>query len=60
MNYRIYKLGKGDHFVEVRHVECEDDDQALAAAKRYFNKADLEVWSEGRRVARLRATAHSE
>jgi len=56
MEYRIYVLGKGNHFVDVHEVQCGDDDQALAAARQLLDGADLEIWQGDRRVGQLKGS----
>jgi hypothetical protein len=59
MEYRIYVLGKDNHFVGVHHVECGDDDQALAVATQLLDGADLEIWQGDRRVGQLKGSGEA-
>jgi hypothetical protein len=52
--YRLYTLDRGAHITNPpRIVECADDDDAIHQAKQFLDGKDLELWDEGRCVARL-------
>lgn len=53
-SYDIYRLYGGARSVNKRSVECRDDLEALAEAKRQSRDEAVEVWEGGRFVARVK------
>jgi hypothetical protein len=53
--YRIYTLGKdGKIWSPPQIIECKDDDNAIAQAKKLLDGAAVEVWQTARRVIHLK------
>lgn len=50
--YRIYELDRSGHFVSLREVDCERDDQALTVARARGHPHGFEIWEAARLVAR--------
>ena len=61
--YRVFMLGKDDHIIASRVIDCSSDGEAMARAPDFdgIHKA-VEVWELARRVGRidLRQTADAE
>jgi hypothetical protein len=54
--YRFYWIGRDGHIWAAQNVECaSDEDAATTAVGRQGRFAAIEVWSGGRRVARIDA-----
>jgi hypothetical protein len=53
MDYRAYIIGEHGHFIGVHEIDAPDDNAALEKAKQYQDGLDIEVWQQGRRIARL-------
>lgn len=52
--YRIYILDKEGHIAAPSiDVDCENDDEALAAARKHLIQQPVEVWLGARRIGRL-------
>lgn len=53
-SYRIYQMDSDGHISGPPWiVDCENDQQAIAAAKQHLDGKDLELWDKARRVAKL-------
>ena len=52
--YRAYIVGDDGHFIGFEGMICYDDEEAIARAKQLLGNHDVEVWSGGRLVIRLR------
>jgi hypothetical protein len=56
--YRLYTLKQDGHIGDPPLiVECADDGDAIRQARQYLDGKDLEIWDEGRFVARLTPNA---
>ena len=53
-SYDIYRLYDGDRTAVKRSIECRDDLDALAAAKKESPQQVVEVWEGNRFVARVK------
>jgi hypothetical protein len=53
LKYRALMIGHDGHIAEVNIVGCADDQAAIEVAKHLVDERDVEVWLEGRKVARL-------
>ena len=54
--YRFYLFMADDHIGEAREADCADDAGAIAKAGDFIGLYPaLEIWNEGRKVARLSA-----
>ena len=53
-SYRVVFLDHNDHIKKVGLLVCPDDGVAIAEAKKLADGHDVEVWDDGRKVARLR------
>ena len=51
--YRVYIVGQDGHFRDAVNLDSADDDAAIEAAKQLVNGYDVELWQEGRLVAKL-------
>jgi hypothetical protein len=51
--YRAYKVGIDGRFIGFDPLVCEDDDEAIAAAKKLVDGHDVELWCHSRIVIRL-------
>jgi hypothetical protein len=49
-SYRIYFKDGAGHFQRVVELECEHDDDALAAVSHYAEGGVMEVWQQDRLV----------
>jgi hypothetical protein len=53
--YRIFLLDSQGHIYLSHEVECRDDLAALAEGEKLSSKSAVEVWEDGRLVARVKA-----
>ena len=53
-SYEIYRLYEGTRTAIKRSIECRDDLEALAAAKKESPQQVVEVWEGDRFVARVK------
>lgn len=53
-DYRACIMGNHDSVQSVKLLVHDDDDAAIAAASRFVDGHDVEVWDRDRKVARLR------
>ena len=51
--YRIYFFNEKGHIASTRELSCFSDAEALAEAGRLRHPHPMEVWDQGRLVARL-------
>ena len=51
--YRAYVVGSDDKFQIAHSLECENDEAAIEAARQFVDGNDVELWQQGRKVARL-------
>jgi hypothetical protein len=51
--YRAYIVGNDGHFASCEEFTCNDDNEAVAKAKRLVDDHDVEVWSGERFIVRL-------
>jgi hypothetical protein len=51
--YRAYIVGNDGHFAIFELFTCNDDNEAVAKAKRLVDGNDVEVWSGERFIVRL-------
>ena len=52
--YRIYPVGADDHFKSVKVVECDSDEEALAAAEKMIGRFPaMEVWKLDKFIGRV-------
>jgi hypothetical protein len=52
--YRLYTLKHDGHIGDPPLIlECADDSEATRQARQHLDGKDLEIWDEGRFVARL-------
>jgi hypothetical protein len=55
-SYRLFFIGRDDHFVKSEVVDCPTDDDAIAAARAACGEHPaVEVWELARRVERVSA-----
>lgn len=59
-NYRIYRLDKANHVLEVEWVTAETDEEAIAAARAMKNSGLREVWAGDRLVATIKVATADE
>jgi len=52
--YRVYLTSDSGYFIGVREINCVTDAEAVAAARKFREGCDLEVWHRGRRIVHLR------
>ena len=45
--YRIYTIGRDGHFSNAENIECADDHEAIAKARRAIDGRDVELWQVG-------------
>ena len=53
-HYRIYRVGADGHFASADNIECADDEAAIQRAQQAVDGQDIELWEQGRFVARFR------
>jgi hypothetical protein len=58
--YRVYTVGKDDHYGDVTVIECADDDDALERAKQLVASRAVDVWLGNRFIARVNHTPHTK
>ena len=51
--YRIYTIGRDDHFWSDENIHCADDQEATQRAQQTMDGRDIELWERDRFVARL-------
>jgi hypothetical protein len=51
--YRAYHVGEDDRYKAGFSLNCADDQEAIAVAKRLGDRNDVELWQGSRKVARL-------
>ena len=51
--YRIYTIGRDDHFWSDEDIECADDQEATQKAQKTMDGHDIELWERDRFIARL-------
>lgn len=59
-NYRVYRLDRANHVVEVEWVTAESDEEAIAAARAMKNSGLREVWMGDRLVATIEISTSDE
>jgi hypothetical protein len=59
-NYRIYRLDRARHIVEVEWVSASSDEEAVAAARAMKNSGLREVWMGDRLVATVNVNTADE
>ena len=59
-NYRVYRLDRASHVVEVDWVSAESDEEAIAAARAMKNSGTREVWMGDRLVATIQVNTTDE
>jgi hypothetical protein len=50
MHYRLYFLDHDNKIADAVDVDCETDEQAIAAAREKTNGRRIEIWQRRRRV----------
>ena len=58
--YRIYRLDRANHIVEVEWVAASNDREAIAAARAMKNSGSREVWLGDRLVATVHVATSDE
>ena len=56
-DYNVYLLNSDDRIYAVRHIDAQNDAEALEAAREFATSVDVEVWQLGRFVARVKKSA---
>ncbi|BCJ91607.1 hypothetical protein IZ6_23420 [Terrihabitans soli] len=51
--YRAFILNERNQIVRAEILEASDDEAAFAAARPFWQEADLEIWRGSRRVVRV-------
>ena len=52
--YRVYQLDGAQHIKgPPAHLDCSDDDEAIAKSEAYLNGHGVEIWQESRLVKKL-------
>ena len=51
--YLVYVIGSGWHFIRAVALDCADDTAAIESAKHLADGYDVELWQEGRYIAKL-------
>lgn len=59
-NYRVYRLDRANHVVEVEWVTAQNDDEAIAVARAMKNSGLREVWMGDRLVATIQVNTSDE
>ena len=59
-NYRVYRLDRTNHVVEVEWVSADSDDEAIAIARAMKNSGLREVWIGDRLVATITVNTTDE
>jgi hypothetical protein len=53
-HYRFYNLDQHGRIFRAEGAACADDLDALAKAKEFSAKAEVEIWQAARRVGRIK------
>jgi hypothetical protein len=53
--YRAYFIGSDGHFIDAKHIPCDNDETATAAAEQLVNGHEIELWHGNRKVAAFNA-----
>jgi hypothetical protein len=56
-NYRVYRLDRANHVVEVEWIAAGSDDEAVAAARAMTSPGKREIWQGERLVATVHVSA---
>jgi hypothetical protein len=56
-SYRVYRLDRASHVVEVEWISAESDDEAVAAARAMPGSGKREIWRGERLIAAVEVTA---
>lgn len=59
-NYRIYRLDRASHIVEVEWVAAASDEEAIATARAMKRSSKCEIWQGERLVATVRGMEPQE
>jgi hypothetical protein len=59
-NYRVYRLDRAHHVVEIEWVAATSDEEAVAAARAMKGEGKREVWLGERLVATVHPAAAGE
>ena len=59
-NYRVYRLDRANHVVEVEWVTAQNDDEAIAVARAMKNSGLRDVWMGDRLVATIQVNTSDE
>lgn len=59
-NYRIYRLDRANHVLEVDWIKAGNDEEAIAAARAMKNSGLREVWMGDRLVATIQVNTSDE
>jgi hypothetical protein len=57
IDYRAYLIDSDGHIEGFEPLVCADDEGAIEQAQRLARERDVELWSGGRLVARLKKTS---
>lgn len=57
--YKAYVVGHDEHFIGFTALDCIDDVEAIAKARRLIDGHDIELWCGPRLVIRLTTLAKS-
>jgi hypothetical protein len=55
--YCLYFFGPEDDYQRAEVLICSDDEAAIFEAQRTIGANDVEIWKEGKMIARLRPSA---
>jgi hypothetical protein len=53
MGYRAYVLNDTGRTINVREIVARDDTEAIAQAKQYVDRHDIELWQQARKLKLL-------
>jgi hypothetical protein len=53
-DYRAYTIGSDGHFIDYQGFACDNDADATEWARQLTDGHDIELWSGGRFVIRLK------
>jgi len=56
-DYRVYTIGRDGHFSDALDIVCADDQEAIEKARQAVDGRDVELWRQGRFIARF---SHNE
>ena len=59
-DYRVYRLDRANHVVEVEWLSARSDDEAIAAARAMKSAGKRELWQGERLVATVHVAAAEE